>query len=155
VDTDKDFERRALMRKMLRVMAILAAFGLTAWIGVVALAQGSSTPSPSTSTTTSPTPSTGSEDVKGSCDEAEHASDPECVAANPVVEDDPENDDQGEDDPANDDQGEDESNDDQGEVDDDQGEDEDNDDRGEDEGNDSGPGSVNSGPGNSSSGSGS
>jgi hypothetical protein len=145
VDTDKDFERRALMRKMLRVMAILAAFGLTAWIGVVALAQGSSTPSPSTSTTTSPTPSTGSEDVKGSCDEAEHASDPECVGANPVVEDDPENDDQGED----------ESNDDQGEVDDDQGEDEDNDDRGEDEGNDSGPGSVNSGPGSSSSGSGS
>jgi hypothetical protein len=148
VDTDKDFERRALMRKMLRVMAILAAFGLTAWIGVVALAQGSSTPSPSTSTTTSPTPSTGSEDVKGSCDEAEHASDPECVGANQVIEDDPANDDQGEDDPANDHQGEDESN-------DDQGEDEDNDDRSEDEGNDSGPGSVNSGPGSSSSGSGS
>ena len=120
------------MRKMLRVMAILAAFGLTAWIGVVALAQGSSAPTPSTSTTTSPAP-TGGDDVKGNCDEAEHANDPECVGVNPVPEDN-----------------------DQGDVnDDDQGEDEDNDDRGEDEGNDSGPGSVNSGPGSSSSGSGS
>ncbi len=32
------------MRRALRVMAMLAAFGLAAWIGVVALAQNSSTP---------------------------------------------------------------------------------------------------------------
>ena len=36
------------MRKALKLMAVLAAFGLTAWIGVVALAQGSSAPTPST-----------------------------------------------------------------------------------------------------------
>ena len=57
------------MRKALRLMAVLAAFGLTAWIGVVALARGSSAPTPSTSTTTSPAPTVGV-DVKGNCDEA-------------------------------------------------------------------------------------
>ncbi len=67
------------MRKALRLIAVLAAFGLTAWIGVVALAQGSSAPTPSTSTTTSPAP-TGTEDVKGNCDEAEHANDPNASA---------------------------------------------------------------------------
>ena len=67
------------MRKALRLMAVLAAFGLTAWIGVVALAQGSSAPTPATSTTTSPAP-TGTEDVKGNCDEAEHANDPSASA---------------------------------------------------------------------------
>jgi len=148
------------MRKALKLMAVLAAFGLTAWIGVVALAQGSSAPTPSTSTTTSPA-ATGGEDVKGNCDEAEHANDPECVGVNPVVED--QNDDQG--DVNDDDQGENEDNDDQGDVnDDDQGENEDNDDQGEndenqgddqgddDQGDNSGPGSENSGPGSSNSG---
>jgi hypothetical protein len=73
VEADKDFERRVSMRKALKLMAVLAAFGLTAWIGVVALAQGSSAPTPSTSTTT--TSPTGGDDVKGNCDEAEHAND--------------------------------------------------------------------------------
>ena len=70
-------------------MAVLAAFGLTAWIGVVALAQGSSAPTPSTSTstTTSPAP-TGIDDVKGNCDEAEHANDPGCLGVIPLTEDD-------------------------------------------------------------------
>ena len=108
------------MRKALRLVAILAAFGLTVWIGVVALAQGSSTPTPSTSTTTSPAVA-GGEDVEGNCDEAEHANDPECVGVNPVPENE-DNDDQG-DVNNDDDQGENEDNDDQGDVnDDDQGE---------------------------------
>jgi hypothetical protein len=114
------------MRKALRLIAVLAALGLTAWIGVVALAQGSSAPTPSTSTTTSPAP-TGAEDVKGNCDEAEHVNDPECVGVNLV----PEDDDQG-----------DVSDDDQDENDDDQGD-------------NSGPGSENSGSGSEDSGSGS
>ena len=102
------------MSKVLRVAAIVAAFALTAWIGVVALAQGSSTPtpSPSPSTTTSttstatasPSPS-GVDDVKGNCDEAEHANDPECQGVTPVAEDDDMNDDQDED--VNDDHGDD------------------------------------------------
>ena len=102
------------MSKVLRVAAIVAAFALTAWIGVVALAQGSSTPTPSpspsttTSTTTtataSPSPS-GVDDVKGNCDEAEHANDPECQGVTPVAEDDDVNDDQDED--VNDDHGDD------------------------------------------------
>ena len=131
------------MRKALKLMAVLAAFGLTAWIGVVALAQGSSAPTPSTSTTTSPA-ATGGEDVKGNCDEAEHANDPECVGVNPVVED--QNDDQG--DVNDDDQGENEDNDDQGENDENQGDDQGDDDQGD----NSGPGSENSGPGSSNSG---
>jgi hypothetical protein len=135
------------MRKALKLMAVLAAFGLTAWIGVVALAQGSSAPTPSTATTT--TGPTGGDDVKGNCDEAEHANDPECVGVNPVPEDNYENDDQG--DVNDDDQGENEDNDDQGENDDDQGEDQGDDDQGD----NSGPGSENSGPGSSNSGSGS
>ena len=118
------------MRKALRLVAILAAFGLIVWIGVVALAQGSSTPTPSTSTTRSP--ATGGEDVKGNCDEAEHANDPECVGVNLVPEDDHENDDQGEN----------EDNDDQGDNEDDQGD-------------NSGPGSENSGSGSENSGPGS
>jgi len=144
------------MRKALKLMAILAAFGLTAWIGVVALAQGSSAPTPSTSTTTSPA-LTGGDDVKGNCDEAEHANDPECVGVNPVPEDNHENDDQGDvndddqGDVNDDDQGENEDNDDQGENDDEQGEDQGDDDQGD----NSGPGSENSGPGSSNSGSGS
>jgi len=154
------------MRKALRLMAVLAAFGLTAWIGV-ALAQGST--APSTSTTTSAV-STGGEDLEGNCDEAEHANDPECVGVNPAVDDD-----QG-DDVRDDDQGDVNENDDQGDIndddqgdvnDDDQGENEDNDDQGENEDNDdqgendddqgdnSGPGSENSGPGSENSGSGS
>jgi hypothetical protein len=132
------------------MVAILAAFGLTVWIGVVALAQGSSTPTSSTSTTTSPA-AIGDEDVEGNCDEAEHANDPECVGVNPVAENDHENDDQGEDE-NNDDQGENENNDDQGDVnDDDQGENENNDDQGD----NSGPGSEDSGPGSEDSDSGS
>ena len=99
------------MRKALKLMAVLAAFGLTAWIGVVALAQGSSAPTPSTATTT--TGPTGGDDVKGNCDEAEHANDPECLGVIPVPEDNHENDDQG--DVNDDDQGENEGNDDQGE----------------------------------------
>ena len=152
------------MRKALKLMAVLAAFGLTAWIGVVALAQGSSAPTPSTSTTTSPA-QTGGDDVKGNCDEAEHANDPECVGANPVSEDDHGNDDQADvnDDHGDvnddDDEGENEGDDDQGEHEgDDQG-DVNDDDQGEDQGDDdqgdsSGPGSENSGPGSSNSGSG-
>ncbi len=112
------------MRKALRLVAILAAFGLTVWIGVVALAQGSSAPTPSTSTTTSSAAISG-EDIEGNCDEAEHANDPECVGVNPAAEDDHENDDQGvvnDDDQGdnenNDDQGANENNDDQGENDD-------------------------------------
>jgi hypothetical protein len=138
------------MRKALRLVAILAAFGLTVWIGVVALAQGSSTTTSSTSMTTSPA-AIGGEDVKGNCDEAEHANDPECIGVNPVAEDDHENDDQG--DVNDDDQGENEDNDDQGENEDndDQGENEDNDDQGD----NSGPGSENSGPGSEDSDSGS
>ena len=120
------------MRKALRMVAILAAFGLTVWIGVVALAQGSSTPTSSTSTTTSPA-AIGDEDVEGNCDEAEHANDPECVGVNPVAENDHENDDQG--DVNDDDQGENENNDDQGDN--------------------SGPGSEDSGPGSEDSDSGS
>ena len=135
------------MRKALKLMAVLAAFGLTAWIGVVALAQGSSAPTPSTATTT--TGPTGGDDVKGNCDEAEHANDPGCVGVNPVPEDNHENDDQG--DVNDDDQGENEGNDDQGVNDDDQGENEGNDDQGD----NSGPGSENSGPGSSNSGDGS
>ena len=133
------------MRKALRIMAILAAFGLTAWIGVVALAQSSPTQAP-----TSTTVGTGDE-FKGNCDEAEHVNDPECVSATLVAEDNAakdNNDDQGENDSAddngadhNDDQGENESNDDQGENDDHQG---DNDNQGEDD--NSGP-SNNSGSG--------
>ena len=131
------------MRKALKLMAVLAAFGLTAWIGVVALAQGGSVPTPATATTT--TSPTGGDDVKGNCDEAEHANDPECVGVNPV----PEDNDQG--DVNDDDQGENEGNDDQGENDDDQGEDQGDDDQGD----NSGPGSENSGPGSSNSGDGS
>ena len=170
------------MRKALKLMAVLAAFGLTAWIGVVALAQGSSAPTPSTATTT--TGPSGGDDVKGNCDEAEHANDPECLGVIPVPEDNHENGDQGDvndDDQGenenNDDLGENEGNDDQGEDmnddhgdvnDDDQGENENNDDQGENDGNDdqgedmnddhgdnSGPGSSNSGPGSSNSGDGS
>jgi hypothetical protein len=126
------------MRKALRMMAVLAAFGLTAWIGVVALAQGSSAPTPSTSTTASPAP-TVRVDVKGNCDEAEHANDPECVDTIPVAEDDHRDNDQAD---VNDDHG--------GDVnDDDQGENEGDDDQGD----NSGPGSENSGPGGSNTGS--
>ncbi len=107
------------MRKALKLMAVLAAFGLTAWIGVVALAQGSSAPTPSTATTT--TGPTGGDDVKGNCDEAEHANDPECLGVNPVPEDNHENDDQG--DVNDDDQGENEDRDQDENEDDDQGED--------------------------------
>src|SRR5262245_2799079 len=106
------------MRKALRIMAILAAFGLTAWIGVVALARSSPTQAPATST------SVGDGDqFKGPCDEAEHADDPECVGVDLVPEDNEANDD-------NDDQGEDEQGDDNGVDNDDQGEDEQGDDNG-------------------------
>ena len=122
------------MRRVLKLMAVLAAFGLTAWIGVVALAQGSSAPTPSTATTTS------GDDVKGNCDEAEHANDPDCVGVSPVLEDNHENDDQGEH----------ELYDDHVDNDDDQGEHQGDDDQGD----NSGPGSENSGPGSSNSGDG-
>ena len=120
------------MRKALRIMAILAAFGLTAWIGVVALAQSSPTQAPTTTTV-----GTGDE-FKGNCDEAEHVNDPECVGATLVAED---NDEQGDN---NDDQGENEDgdhngadlNDDQGDNNDDQGENEGNDDQGQSESSD-------------------
>src|SRR5262245_29116448 len=105
------------MRKTLRIMAVLAAFGLTAWIGVVALAQGSPAPAPGTTaiTTTSPTVDQGDR-FKGPCDEAEHANDPECVGANLVPEDNGADDEIGDDNGVdlNDDQGDD--NDEQGEV---------------------------------------
>jgi hypothetical protein len=161
VKVDTYFERRVPMRKALRLMAVLTAFGLTAWIGVVALAQGPSAPtrSTSTSTTTSPAPSTRGDDLKGNCDEAEHANDSGCLGVIPVTEDEPANDDQGDD--VNDDHGGDVNEDDQGgdinddQGDDDQGEDEGNDDQGNDEDDNSGPGSVNSGPGSSRSSSGS
>src|SRR5262245_23770552 len=103
------------MRKALRIMAILAAFGLTAWIGVVALAQ-SSPQAPTTSTTLG----TG-DDGNGNCGEAEHANDPECLGTIPVAQDNEAADD-------NDDQGENENADDNG--------DEGNNDQADDEGND-------------------
>jgi hypothetical protein len=152
------------MRKALRVGATIAAFALTAWIGVVALAQSSPTQAPTTSTTVGD-----GDQFKGPCDEAEHANEPECVGATLVAEDNEDNetdddaDDQGENENAddqgddNDDQGENEQGDDNGvHLNDDQGENEDNDDQGEndeqgdndDQGEDdnSGP-SDNSGPG--------
>ena len=79
------------MSKVLRVVAIVAAFGLTVWIGVVALAQGSSsapTPSPTTMSTTSPAPDSEGDDVEGNCDEAEHTNDPGCLGVLPVADDD-------------------------------------------------------------------
>ena len=136
------------MKKALRIMAILAAFGLTAWIGVVALAQSSPTQSPSST-------SVGDGDqFKGPCDEAEHANDPACVGVQLVPED------NGADDIDDDAQGEDVNDDHGGDVNDDHGGDFDDDDQGDDEGNDdhgddnSGP-SSNSGPGSSNSGLGS
>jgi len=110
------------MRKALRVGATVAAFALTAWIGVVALAQTGSTQAPTTSTTVGD-----GDQFKGNCDEAEHANDPECLGATLVPEDNEANDDA-------DDQGENENADDQGENNDDQGEN--NDDQGENDGND-------------------
>ena len=149
------------MRKALRIMAVLAAFGLTAWIGIVALAQSSPTQAPST--TGSSSVSSG-DDVKGNCDEAEHANDPGCQGVT-VSEDNganDDNDDQGENEDVNDDHGDDQ--DEQGEdVNDDNGDDVNDDEQGEDEGNDdqshdsgssenSGSGSTNSGPGSDDSG---
>ena len=131
------------MGKALRVAAILAAFGLTAWIGVVALAQGSSppTPAPTTISTTSPAPGNEGDDVEGNCDEAEHTNDQECLGVIQVADDESKNDDQGED-VNDDDQGEDVNDDDQGEDvnDDDQGE-QGGDSQGEEQGDDSGSGS--------------
>ena len=75
------------MRKVLRVGVVAAAFALTAWIGVVALAQ-SSTTSPTNSPTTTSSPAVGDGDqFKGPCDEAEHAGDPECQGVTLVPED--------------------------------------------------------------------
>jgi hypothetical protein len=110
------------MRKALRVGAMVAAFALTAWIGVVALAQTGPTQAPTTSTTVG-----GGDQFKGNCDEAEHVKDPACVGATLVPEDNEANDDA-------DDQGQNENADDQGDNNDDQGEN--NDDQGENEGND-------------------
>jgi hypothetical protein len=124
VDADIQDRKEVPMRKALRVGATIAAFALTAWIGVVALAQSSPTQAPTTSTTVSD-----GDQFKGPCDEAEHANDPECVGATLVAEDNEADDDA-------DDQGENENADDQGDDNDDQGENEqgdDNDDQGENE----------------------
>jgi hypothetical protein len=74
------------MRKVLRVGVIAAAFALTAWIGVVALAQ-SSTTAPTTGPTTSSPAVDDGDQFKGPCDEAEHAGDPECQGVTLVPED--------------------------------------------------------------------
>jgi hypothetical protein len=119
------------MRNVLRVGGIVAAFALTAWIGVVALAEGSSTPTPSSPTTTATTPPspTGVDDVKGNCDEAEHLNDPECRGVTAVPEDHLADDEQGDD-----------INDDHGDADEGEGEGDDHghDDEGEGGGNDHG-----------------
>jgi hypothetical protein len=96
------------MRKVLRVGVVAAAFALTGWVGVVPLAQSSTTsPTTTSPTTTGPTttsPAVGDGDqFKGPCDEAEHVNDPECQGVTLVPEDNDADDDNGVD--LNDDQG--------------------------------------------------
>jgi len=81
------------MRKILGVVAMVAAFVLIIGIGVTAFAQGSG---PGSSVPTMPSLDQGGShrvgsaaDVRGNCDEAEHASDAACRGtAGPVVVDD-------------------------------------------------------------------
>jgi hypothetical protein len=84
------------MRKVLSMVAMIAAFALIVGLGVTAFAQGVGT-SPNVPTVTSiddPSPSSDDpgDDVSGNCDEAEHAGDPECQGVAP-----------GDDDPVDDD----------------------------------------------------
>ena len=77
------------MRNVMRVIAIGAAFALTVWVGMVAFAQSSSSPTPSVATSTpsastsSATPAGDGDQFKGPCDEAEHIGDPECEGVIP------------------------------------------------------------------------
>ena len=78
------------MRKVLSLVAMIAAFALIVGLGVTAFAKGSdpSTAVPTVNSTDDPSgsPSTGG-DVKGNCDEPEHANDPECQGVTPMPED--------------------------------------------------------------------
>jgi len=117
-----------------------AVIAIAGGVGIAAATNGSSGDDPATPTTV---------DVKGPCDELEHATDPRCDGV--LVPEDNEADDPvgDNDDGQADDQNDDNGQDDQGEVedqDDDQGEDAD--DQGENEDDNSGP-SANSGPGSS------
>ena len=139
------------MNRFSKLLLIPAAvIAIAGGVGIAAATNGSSGDDPATPTTV---------DVKGPCDELEHATDPRCdgvlvpednEADDPVGDNDngqadDQNDDNGQADDQNDDNGQD----DQGEVedqDDDQGEDVD--DQGENQDDNSGP-SANSGPGSS------
>ena len=129
------------MNRFSKLLLIPAAvIAIAGGVGIAAATNGSSGDVPATPTTV---------DVKGPCDELEHATDPRCdgvlVPEDNEADDPAGNNDDGQADDQNDDNGQD----DQGEVedqDDDQGEDAD--DQGENEDDNSGP-SANSGPGSS------
>ena len=129
------------MNRFSKLLLIPAAvIAIAGGVGIAAATNGSSGDDPATPTTV---------DVKGPCDELEHATDPRCDGV--LVPEDNEADDPvgDNDDGQADDQNDDNGQDDQGEVedqDDDQGEDAD--DQGENEDDNSGP-SANSGPGSS------
>lgn len=129
------------MNRFSKLLLIPAAvIAIAGGVGIAAATNGSSGDDPGTPTTV---------DVKGPCDELEHATDPRCDGV--LVPEDNEADDPvgDNDDGQADDQNDDNGQDDQGEVedqDDDQGEDAD--DQGENEDDNSGP-SANSGPGSS------
>jgi len=68
------------MRNTMRAFAMVAALLLAGALGVAAIAADGGPSSPSTVVTT-PEPSSSvsiGDDVKGNCDEVEHADDPEC-----------------------------------------------------------------------------
>ena len=129
------------MNRFSKLLLIPAAvIAIAGGVGIAAATNGSSGDDPATPTTV---------DVKGPCDELEHATDPRCdgvlVPEDNEADDPAGNNDDGQADDQNDDNGQD----DQGEVedqDDEQGEDAD--DQGENEDDNSGP-SANSGPGSS------
>ena len=129
------------MNRFSKLLLIPAAvIAIAGGVGIAAATNGSSGDDPATPTTV---------DVKGPCDELEHATDPRCDGV--LVPEDNEADDPvgDNDDGQADDQNDDNGQDDQGEVedqDDEQGEDAD--DQGENEDDNSGP-SANSGPGSS------
>jgi hypothetical protein len=87
-------ERRDTMKHWMRVVAVIGALMLVAGAGVAAFAVSNTTTSPSAPTvnqssddptgtmapSASPTRAT-AEDVRGNCDEPEHANDPACAGA--------------------------------------------------------------------------
>jgi hypothetical protein len=81
------------MRKVLSMVAMIAAFALIVGLGVTAFAQGSdpSTNVPTVSSTEDRSSSSSDDpsgDVSGNCDEAEHADDPECQGVTSDLKDD-------------------------------------------------------------------